>query len=1109
MIILKKLISSIALFAIISWFLPVTFAVNSNIRINVEKKVENANGTVSTWNEWPFDLKVICKNGNEYDFSLSNNWTGSFEYPANTKLDCSISETLTWTQIENYSIKKIGDSFGPDNGRMLASNSNDVNWEKFYVINKKKSKVTINVEKKVENADGTVSTWNEWPFDLNVTCKNGDVHDFSLNNNWTGSFEYPANTALDCSISEVLTAEQSKDYILKKLWDSFWPDNGRMLTANSNDVDWGKFYVINKKKPKVTINVEKKVENADGTVSTWNEWPFALKVKCKNGKEFDFSLNNNWTGSFEYPADTKLDCKISEELTDEQSKDYILKKLWDSFWPDNGRMLSSNSNDVNWKKFYIINKKKTDNKATFYVKKEVIDWEENEWPFVVKVKCENGQEFNYSLYNNQVSYFEYPSAESMDCSISEELTDSQEAIYMKRSWDTYWPDNGRVLASKASDADNNTFYVLNKRKSAEDETKVKVELSFEKWARDESKNWYLPKLLIKGNLAYDQTVEVRDLKNWNATPNVDYAYSTRKIVIPAWDYDGTDATSIPLADFNVVDDKVSETHEIINFVLEKPSSNLMVIWDANSDFKTTTNYSYTISNNDYWLGGSSKSSYRCTNLEIEKNDFEMEVETKCTAKSGVKTFKIDCWNGVKKLLHPKAGERTINYTCEYKTPNRQFPITCFTSNKVTKKQSEVLKSSYYCRKDASFIRKKPPVDDCPKGDFSKSPFDGKCGKKIDYMTPKAVLEKAAKKLQEEAKKKREEEARKKEEEKKKVEEVKKEEIKKQEEKISKSKRLFFISRIEKLKQEEEQRKKDLLNEKIKENIVVKTKFKLPMILPATWTPRGLKGIKVIKQKRVETSDPKWFKPSYTEDINDWLNILPYKVDKNNSKYLVLPSIWLVAPIGEVNQNSSDYKKVMNWRVLNFNKYLQTWVMQYPGTAEVGNIWNTVIFGHSSYWKNDSGRYKTIFTKIMELDPGEEIWVYVKVWNKYTLEKYKVNKSYETNPRNTSVLLPKKGKNLTLFTCTNIWTAQNRWILEAKYLWSASAKKSVTNSYITTKVINKVKKIVAKLLEKSSDIRRDLILSLFVRIDELRKDNSNNIKLLKQLSYLERELAKIF
>jgi spore coat protein U-like protein len=96
-------------------------------------------------------------------------------------------------------------------------------------------------------------------------------------------------------------------------------------------------------------------------------------------------------------------------------------------------MLSNNSNNVNNRKFYLINKKKTVNYSTFYVKKEVIDGTEDEGPFAIKVKCTNGREYNFSLKNNEISYFEYPSNDAMDCSISEKLTSSQEAIYMKRS----------------------------------------------------------------------------------------------------------------------------------------------------------------------------------------------------------------------------------------------------------------------------------------------------------------------------------------------------------------------------------------------------------------------------------------------------------------------------------------------------------------------------------------------------------------------------------------------------------------------------------------------------------------------------------------------------
>jgi LPXTG-site transpeptidase (sortase) family protein len=80
----------------------------------------------------------------------------------------------------------------------------------------------------------------------------------------------------------------------------------------------------------------------------------------------------------------------------------------------------------------------------------------------------------------------------------------------------------------------------------------------------------------------------------------------------------------------------------------------------------------------------------------------------------------------------------------------------------------------------------------------------------------------------------------------------------------------------------------------------------------------------------------------------------------------------------------------------------------------------VIFGHSSYYKNDNGRYKTHFQKIIELEEGEEVWVYKKSENgEYIKYRYKTTKSYEVKANDVSVLDPGIGKNLTLFTCTPI------------------------------------------------------------------------------------------
>jgi LPXTG-site transpeptidase (sortase) family protein len=82
----------------------------------------------------------------------------------------------------------------------------------------------------------------------------------------------------------------------------------------------------------------------------------------------------------------------------------------------------------------------------------------------------------------------------------------------------------------------------------------------------------------------------------------------------------------------------------------------------------------------------------------------------------------------------------------------------------------------------------------------------------------------------------------------------------------------------------------------------------------------------------------------------------------------------------------------------------------------------------------SGRYKTHFQKIIELEEGEEIWIYKKQENgEYRRYKYRTEVSYEVNPKDTSILSPGIGKNLTLFTCTPIGWITGRWVVQAKYI----------------------------------------------------------------------------
>jgi LPXTG-site transpeptidase (sortase) family protein len=265
-------------------------------------------------------------------------------------------------------------------------------------------------------------------------------------------------------------------------------------------------------------------------------------------------------------------------------------------------------------------------------------------------------------------------------------------------------------------------------------------------------------------------------------------------------------------------------------------------------------------------------------------------------------------------------------------------------------------------------------------------------------------------------------------------------------------------------------------------------IKLPKILPKTWTPISDK-VKTKLNPKVVTS-----LQSYVENkdniINNDLNYrkakLPYEQDKNAWEYLVAPSVWLVIPIINVPNISTDYKKLIDWNEINFNNYLQNWAMKYAWTSSNSywEDWNTVIFWHSSYFTKDNWRYKTAFQAIIGLDPNEEVWIYKKLDNnEFKQYKYKVEKSYNVKPTQTDILLASGWKELTLFTCTPIWWIEWRWVIKAKYIedttntskidelkkeiyWDASLKaKRVTAqiALILNKYEEKKKKLASILL----------------------------------------------
>ena len=110
--------------------------------------------------------------------------------------------------------------------------------------------------------------------------------------------------------------------------------------------------------------------------------------------------------------------------------------------------------------------------------------------------------------------------------------------------------------------------------------------------------------------------------------------------------------------------------------------------------------------------------------------------------------------------------------------------------------------------------------------------------------------------------------------------------------------------------------------------------------------------------------------------------------------------------------------------------LQKGVAQLAGTSLPGQPGNSFIFGHSSYYFYDEGSFKYIFSRLSDIEIGNEIEI---ISNKNTY-KYKVFEKKSVNPEQIEVankLVEGKKETLTLMTCTPTGTAWYRLIVIAE------------------------------------------------------------------------------
>ncbi len=143
--------------------------------------------------------------------------------------------------------------------------------------------------------------------------------------------------------------------------------------------------------------------------------------------------------------------------------------------------------------------------------------------------------------------------------------------------------------------------------------------------------------------------------------------------------------------------------------------------------------------------------------------------------------------------------------------------------------------------------------------------------------------------------------------------------------------------------------------------------------------------------------------------------------------MIIPALSLNIPLV-----TPSYEAVLqeNWEMVeeDIQDALQYGVVHYPGTARPGQAGNFFVTGHSSYYPWASGKYKTVFARLHEMEVGDEYWVY------YGGDKHRyiVTDKKEVKPSNVDVLdQPTNKRTATLMTCTPVGTTLRRLILNSQ------------------------------------------------------------------------------
>lgn len=260
--------------------------------------------------------------------------------------------------------------------------------------------------------------------------------------------------------------------------------------------------------------------------------------------------------------------------------------------------------------------------------------------------------------------------------------------------------------------------------------------------------------------------------------------------------------------------------------------------------------------------------------------------------------------------------------------------------------------------------------------------------------------------------------------------------------------------------------------------------------------------------------PSWFSPhtlsSAPEEFSYWQSVLPYSEHRNEDLYLVIPQLGLITPIVDIPKGSNDEALMTNGQNIDINSYLNAGIIEYVKSVEPWYEWKRIDFGHSNFFADGDGDFKTIFANLMWLDAWDQVWYYQKnqSWS-YELFKYWVTSSYPTAPTNVDALRwDGNWSDALIFWCYH--GLDGRRMVEATYLWEVQWARQPVDEYplVSASIKHSIERAVKKISYIGINERKVLIIWLRNSLNTL-KDRTSNEAHQQILAYTISELLSVY